>query len=162
MQAQRSDRLTSQCHPPRPTAFFTTPVSPTKLCFVLLLPVTVTLVCRGNNAWPSSSSSWLALSLPEVVARLDSKVKIGGTVSWSCSLSGLAIRSVTSKPLYCLATVKLLRCQSGIDCLNFRARLHVTAKLGSGVIAAARLCFVYASGLSGLGRGAHLLPTVLT
>ncbi len=48
---------TSQCQPPSPTAFFTTPWSPTNTDFVRLLPVTNTLVCLGSTASPSSPLS---------------------------------------------------------------------------------------------------------
>lgn len=50
-------KFTSQCHPPRPTAFLTTPWSPTSTDFVRLLPVTTTLVWRGRT---DSSSSELS------------------------------------------------------------------------------------------------------
>uniref|UniRef100_A0A0A9DZN7 Uncharacterized protein n=1 Tax=Arundo donax TaxID=35708 RepID=A0A0A9DZN7_ARUDO len=45
---------TSQCQPPRPTAFFTTPCKPTSTDLVRLLPVTTTLVCRGSTDISSS------------------------------------------------------------------------------------------------------------
>ena len=145
MHNRRSARLTNQCHPPSPTAFLTTPVSPTKLCFVLLLPVTVTLVCRGSNAWPSSSSSWLALSLPELLARLVSKGKIGGTVLCSCSLSGLAIRSVSLKvlvlPSYCLLLVD----QCSIQRVAARYRNAQKKLVPATMQLLSPKCFVYAS-----------------
>lgn len=52
--------ITSQCHPPSPTAFLTTPWRPTSTDFVRLLPVTTTLVWRGST---ESSSSLLSPQL---------------------------------------------------------------------------------------------------
>lgn len=46
--------LTSQCQPPSPTAFLTTPWRPTRTDFVRLFPVTTTFVCRGNTVNSSS------------------------------------------------------------------------------------------------------------
>lgn len=46
--------ITSQCHPPSPTAFLTTPWRPTSTDLVRLLPVTTTLVCRGSTDISSS------------------------------------------------------------------------------------------------------------
>lgn len=53
-------RITSQCHPPSPTAFFTTPWRPTSTDLVRLFPVTTTLVWRGST---ESSSSLLSPQL---------------------------------------------------------------------------------------------------
>lgn len=53
-------KFTSQCHPPRPTAFLTTPWRPTSTDFVRLFPVTTTLVWRGST---ESSSSLLSPQL---------------------------------------------------------------------------------------------------
>lgn len=50
-------RITSQCQPPRPTAFLTTPCNPTNTDFVLLFPVTITLVCLGSTESSSSPLS---------------------------------------------------------------------------------------------------------
>lgn len=38
------NEITSQCHPPSPTAFLTTPRRPTRTDLVRLFPVTTTLV----------------------------------------------------------------------------------------------------------------------
>lgn len=51
---------TSQCQPPRPTAFLTTPWRPTSTDLVRLFPVTTTLVWRGST---ESSSSLLSPQL---------------------------------------------------------------------------------------------------
>lgn len=53
--------LTSQCQPPRPTAFLTTPWRPTRTDFVRLFPVTTTFVWRGSTV----SSSSLLLQSPK-------------------------------------------------------------------------------------------------
>lgn len=56
--AKRVKSNTSQCQPPSPTAFLTTPCRPSKTLFVLLFPVTTTLVCLGrtdNSSSPLSS-----------------------------------------------------------------------------------------------------------
>lgn len=49
--------ITSQCQPPRPTAFVTTPWRPTRTDLVRLFPVTSTLVWRGSTDRPSPPSS---------------------------------------------------------------------------------------------------------
>lgn len=46
--------LTSQCQPPSPTAFWTTPWRPTRTDLVRLFPVTTTLVWRGRTVSSSS------------------------------------------------------------------------------------------------------------
>lgn len=59
VQKRKKRMNTSQCQPPSPTAFLTTPCRPTNTDFVLLFPVTMTLVCLGRTESSSSPlSSW--------------------------------------------------------------------------------------------------------